>query len=220
MSSSSLKVVFVLGLIVALSGCSMLFQPDEAKEKLHVQLNPPPKPQEGSFNYSGSVELPGIGDGCVRDIRISMYDANQEIISSYFVGDLCYSNETSQSRDIEINSTIQPKYIVVDSDDFWEESSNFSATGFVRNPDQTFYDSYSIEEPGQIKPTAGNESINRKTVAVNPDEQSRETRSILSLWFGEFTSITEIYIRVLNFEGIPGQPTVHAGERQWGNESD
>lgn len=144
-------VPFVVCVVVLLAGCSSVPEgnlggPTEAG------LSPPPQIQEGTFNYSGSVELTGIGNGCVHDIEVVLYDSGATYIKSVSVGTLCFDNTSTKSTNVRINSTTQPKYIIIESPEFWNESPPASPGGYIRNPSNDIYDEYPIEEQGQIKP--------------------------------------------------------------------
>lgn len=145
-------VGFVIVIVVFGAGCvDGLDRPDEV-QKPPVELDPLPKPQTGTFTYSGIVGLFGIGEGCVENVRVSLYDSNADRIKSKQVGTLCFNNKSPQTKNFTISSTVQPIYIVTESPDFWTDDPVAAPVGAVRKPNNTFYDGYPIQEQGQIKP--------------------------------------------------------------------
>lgn len=165
MNRRSKFAVLLLFVLVSLGGCSGVLQ-DDIGGPTEAGLTPPPKIQTGTFNYTGSVELAGPGDGCVRDIKVVLYDAATTPIKSVPVGTLCFDNASTKAKNISINSTEQPVYIVLESPDFWNGPTPASPGGYIRNPSNEIYDLYPIEEQGQVKPrgvhrqtTTGNSSI-------------------------------------------------------------
>lgn len=138
--------------VLTLAGCSGdLGTPDEI-EKHPVGLNPGPQPQSGDFNYTGNISLSGIGEGCVKNLSVSLYDGGADQIKSKFVGELCYNDNAPQSKNFTINSTVQPIYIIIESPDFWDGNRAAGPTGYVRRPNWTFYEGYPIQEQAQVKP--------------------------------------------------------------------
>jgi hypothetical protein len=152
-------------LLVSLAGCSMVPSDQDPGGHSDVRLNPRPHVQSGNFSHTGPVGLSGVGDGCVRNVSIGLYYANETKILTKQVGDLCYNDQAPKSKNVTLNSAIQPKYIIIESSDFWDGETPAYPSGLIRIQNYDLYDEYPIEEQGQIKPRGvhSNESIQNHT---------------------------------------------------------
>lgn len=195
MSRLILKVVVLLCILTALGGCTALLPQDDSRTPNEVSLNPSPAVQTGDFNYSGPIGLFGIGEGCVRNISVVLYDASETRIDSTYVGTLCFNDEAPKSKNISINATTQPVYIIIESPDFWDGNTPAYPTGLIRDPELDLYDAYPIEEQGQIRPqgvhqrtTANTTSLGYLTysVAYTADD-ARTTRKLRN-------DVVELYV--------------------------
>lgn len=160
MNQSLLWCVAVLCLAIALGGCSAPLPQDDPHND--ARLTPTPDVQTGDFDYAGTIGFSGVGDGCVQNISIVLYDTNKNPIDRTHVGTLCYNGTEAteakyntsapKSKSISINASTQPTYITVESPDFWDGNAPVKPSGLVRYSDRDVYDEYPIEEHGQIRP--------------------------------------------------------------------
>lgn len=174
MKQKHLTILVLVFALVAMPGCIyMLFgEPDTARPE--VKLSPPPLPQTGDFNYSGEVGIYGVGEACVRDVRVILYDDNLTKIDEHAVGDLCLHN--TSTKPLNISMSTQPSYIVIRSPDVYGEDSPADAVGLARNTSNGFYDMYLLTDPDQIRPpntTTETESNRIKPNALQPRDRLR-----------------------------------------------
>jgi len=148
---TTMAVGFACLLLVS-GGCAALPIEHDSTPRSYAELNPRPAVQIGTFNYSGAISLSGVGDGCVRDIEVVMYDADENRIGSTAVGDLCYNDSAPQSKNVTLSATTQPVYIIIESPDFWDDDTVVKPSGLLRDPELDLYDEYPIEEQNQIRP--------------------------------------------------------------------
>jgi len=113
--------VSLLLILVSTAGCMQLFPGKPAPQRSEVGLNPAPAVQSGEFNYTGEVSLTGIGDECIEDVTVILYDEDLTKIEQQSVGDLCYGNNSTQP--LNLSTSTQPEYIVDRFDDRASESS-------------------------------------------------------------------------------------------------
>jgi len=152
MSQQMRAVVVVACLLLLSGGCVTLPIEGDSTPDRYAELTPRPAVETGAFNYSGAISLSGVGDGCVRDIEVVMYDADENRIGSTAVGDLCYNDSAPQSKNVTLSATTQPVYIIIESPDFWDDDTVVKPSGLLRDPELDLYDEYPIEEQNQIRP--------------------------------------------------------------------
>lgn len=164
MNRTYIIAIAVLLPVIATSGCMEPVDTGIGVDR-DVYLSPTPTDESGEFQYNGTINITEIGDGCVRDVRVVLYDANTEVIDSKVVGDLCVGNESPSSRPISFQTETQPAYIVIRSPSFWQDQAPARGMGYARDPESELYDEYPVTNESQIKPrgsaaeTAANTSI-------------------------------------------------------------
>jgi hypothetical protein len=147
--------------IVLIPGCALL--PADSEPAFPVELSPQVEVQSGDLEYSGTIRAAGRGNGCIENTTIRLYTENKELIKSKEVGMLCYDQRAPRVRNVTLHSNTQPKYIIIESESFWEESPPAYPAGYVRIPEMNTYDEYPIEEQGQIEPRGVHEITSTTT---------------------------------------------------------
>lgn len=153
-------VVLAIGGLLLVSGC--VFLPGGDDPRFGVELTPIDV-QTGDFDYSGQIRAGGNGRGCIENTTISLYTAEKERIKSKTVGRLCFDNQGPSVRNVTLHADTQPKYIIIESESFWDDPPPAYPGGYVRRSGWEIYDEYPIEEQGQIEPRGVHEITSTTT---------------------------------------------------------
>lgn len=111
--------------------------------------------EDSTFELDGQIELDsGTGPTpTYSDVRVTLYDSDKEAIQSTPVGTLSMNESQGPGRRrVNVTSQRVPKYVLIESSDFWTTEAGVSVEAFVRVDGR--YDAYYRTHPGQKFKTA------------------------------------------------------------------
>lgn len=154
-------VCLVVIVMAASSGCTVNEASPDPQVDIslaHEEFN---NTNRFTFSAITSAEARGLDNNYIfSNVSVVLYDENKDVINRKTIGDLDASDPNPTN--ITINSTEDPKYIILESPDFWNKDVPVVVAGYVLLDDGYY---------GQYKYDKKSDKFNTERYSEKPRDQ-------------------------------------------------